>query len=257
MAIKSSSTSTNFINQATGRISITMAFGETLGALLADKILVVYSNFPKDSFYKSVKQEVEGQSYTTRVEIIADNLRKYLPVKYTEALEILMKILGPENQNETGMFTNFYWLMPVGKFVEKYGLNNFDKSIKAIEEITKRNTGEYAIRPFARQYPEQIIKVCLDWSKSTNFHLRRLASEGLRPKLPWASKLETWIHNPQPVFEILENLKSDEIKFVKKSVANHLRDWTKVNPEAAKKVIEKWEKSENLHTKWIIRHALR
>jgi 3-methyladenine DNA glycosylase AlkC/predicted house-cleaning noncanonical NTP pyrophosphatase (MazG superfamily) len=257
MAIKSSSTSTNFINQATGKISITMAFGENLAALLADKILVIDKNFQKDAFCQRVKHEVEGQSYTKRVEIIADNLRKYLPSKYTEALAILMEILGPENQYETGMFTIFYWLMPVGKFVEKYGLNDFEASIKAIEEVTKRNTGEYAIRPYARQYPDQIIKICLNWSKSKNFHLRRLASEGLRPKLPWASKLETWINNPQPVFEILENLKSDEIKFVKKSVANHLRDWTKVNPEAAKKVIEKWEKSNDKNTQWIVKSALR
>lgn len=246
-----------FLNPKTGRISITDAFGEQLAILLADKIIFVHRSFPKKDFCKSVKKEVVGKSYTQRVEIIADNLQGHLPEKYPEALAILMKILGPENKEETGMFTNFYWLMPVGKFVEKYGLGHFSLSMKAIEEITKRNTGEYAIRPYARKYPKKTLTVCKRWANSKNFHLRRLASEGLRPKLPWATKLDTWNENPKPVFEILDILKEDEVKFVKKSVANHLRDWVKVNPKEAQKVIAKWSKSKNEHTKWILKHAQR
>jgi 3-methyladenine DNA glycosylase AlkC len=147
--------------------------------------------------------------------------------------------------------------MPIGKFVEKYGLDNFKSSIKAIEEITKRNTGEYAIRPYARKYPDKTIAVCKKWAESKSFHLRRLASEGLRPKLPWAPKLDTWNDKPSPIFEILEILKEDKIKFVKKSVANHLRDWMKVNPQEAKKVLSKWSKSKNENTGWIIKHTTR
>lgn len=246
-----------FINPKTGKISITEAFGQELAILLSNKIVGVYKDFPKNNFCQNVKKEIVGKSYTERVEIIAYLLKKYLPEKYTQALAILIKILGPENQHETGMFTHFYWLLPVGKFIEKYGLNNFPASIKAIEELTKRNTGEYAIRPYARKYPEKTLAVCTKWAKSKNFHLRRLASEGLRPKLPWAPKLDIWNNNPKPVFEILELLKEDEIKFVKKSVANHLRDWVKVNPKEAEKVINKWSKSKNEHTKWILKHAQR
>ena len=254
---KSTKQNNSFVNPKTGRISITDAFGEELAKLLSDKIVAVYKGFPSKDFCKSVKKEVVGKSYTERIEIIADNLKKYLPTKYTDALAILMKILGPENKEETGMFTNFYWLMPVGKFIEKYGQGNFSASIKGIEEVTKRNTGEYAIRPFARKQPEKVIAICKKWAQSKNFHLRRLASEGLRPKLPWATKLDVWYDNPAPIFEILEILKEDEVKFVKKSVANHLRDWLKVNPTEANKVIQRWSKSKNEHTKWIIKHAER
>lgn len=256
--MKKSNTQRNpFTDQNTGKISITDAFGLSLAELLADKIQLQFKNFPKQNFCKSVNKEVVGKTYTARVEIIADNLKKYLPEKYSEALAILKQILGPENSQETGMFTNFYWLMPVGKFIEKYGLNHFTESIKAIEEVTKRNTGEYAIRPYARKYPAKTLVVCKRWAKSKNFHLRRLASEGLRPKLPWATKLDTWKSNPQPVFEILEMLKEDPVKFVKKSVANHLRDWLKVNPTAAQKIITRWSKSKNEHTQWILKHAQR
>lgn len=247
----------NFINPETGRVSITEAFGENLAILLADKIAAVYQKFDAESFIGDTKKEVLGKSYTQRIEIIADLLKHYLPEKYTEALDILMKILGPENTEETGMFTNFYWLMPVGKFVEKYGLDNFSESIKAIEEITKRNTGEYAIRPFARRYPAKILGICTKWAMSKNFNLRRLASEGLRPKLPWSPKLDVWNDNPQPIFKILELLNEDEVKFVKKSVANHVRDWLKVNREEAKKLIATWAKSKNEQTKWILKYAQR
>jgi 3-methyladenine DNA glycosylase AlkC len=168
-----------------------------------------------------------------------------------------MRILGPENENETGMFTHFYWLMPVGKFIEKYGLDHFTLSIAAIEEVTKRNTGEYAIRPYARKYPDKTLQVCMRWAKSKNFHLRRLASEGLRPKLPWAPKLDIWNTTPEPVFDILNLLKEDEVRFVKKSVANHVRDWMKVNPPATKKLLTRWSQSKNEHTRWIVKYASR
>lgn len=247
----------NFINPDTGRISITEAFGEDLAILLSEKISTVYKKFDSKGFIRDTKKEVVGKSYTQRIEVIADLLKEYLPEKYTEALAVLIKILGPENQEETGMFTNFYWVMPVGKFVEKYGLNNFSESIRAIEEITKRNTGEYAIRPFARKYPAKTLAICTKWAKSKNFHLRRLASEGLRPKLPWAPKLNVWNDNPSPIFDILEILKEDKIKFVKKSVANHVRDWIKVNPKEAEKLIAGWSKSKNEHTIWILKHAKR
>jgi 3-methyladenine DNA glycosylase AlkC len=155
------------------------------------------------------------------------------------------------------MFTNFYWLMPVGKFVEKYGLEHFSESISAIEEITKRNTGEYAIRPFVRKDPGKTLKQMKKWAVSKNFHLRRLASEGLRPKLPWASKLDLFIEKPQPVFDVLEILKADPVRFVKKSVANHVTDYIKVNPGEAGKLIVQWKRSDNEHTQWIIKHATR
>ncbi len=246
-----------FINPETGRISITDAFGEELALLLSKKIVVVYKQFNTKEFVRSIKKEVVGKSYTQRIEVLANLLKKFLPEKYTEALPILMKILGPENKEETGMFKNFYWIMPIGKFVELYGLKHFSLSMKALEEITKRNTGEYAIRPFARMYPEKTLAVCTKWAQSKNFHLRRLASEGLRPKLPWASKLDVWNENPKPVFEILDLLKEDEVKFVKKSVANHLRDWVKVNSKEAEKIVAKWSRSKNEHTKWILKHATR
>lgn len=237
--------------------SIKKWFGTDLAKLLSSKIESVYPSFDTAGYIGVISKQSKSLEYTGRVALHADTLRQYLPPKYTDAVKILMHILGPENPEETGMFTNFYWLMPVGKFVETYGLDHFSVSIKAIEEITKRNTGEYAIRPFAKKYPEKTLTVCKKWAESKNFHLRRLASEGLRPKLPWAQKLDVWKDSPTPIFELLELLKEDDVKFVKKSVANHLRDWMKVNPKEAEKIIRRWSKSKNEHTQWILKHAQR
>lgn len=254
---QSSPAKNSFLNPETGRISITESFGENLAKILADKIAEVNKSFPSKDFCASVKDEVIGKRYTQRVEVIADNLKKFLPQEYDQALTIIMHIMGPENKNETGMFTHFYWLLPVGKFIEKYGLDHLEISLQAIAELTKRNTGEYAIRPFAKKYPKKVLATCKKWALSKNFHLRRLSSEGLRPKLPWAPKLDIWNDNPIEVFEILDTLKEDKIKFVKKSVANHLRDWLKVNPSAAHKVMQRWSKSKNEHTRWILKYAQR
>jgi len=237
--------------------SITEYFGENLAIILANKILTVYPAFDKQSYTQEIKNESEGLSYTKRVELHAEKLKKFLPSDYLQALNILTSILGPENPKEDGMFTNFYWIMPIGKFVQLYGLNRFTESVKAIEEITKRNTGEYAIRPYIEKYPEKSLKVIQVWAKSKNFHLRRLASEGLRPKLPWAPKLDTFKNNPKPIFKILEMLKEDEVKFVKRSVANHIRDWVKICPDEANKILDKWAESDNKHTAWIVKHARR
>jgi 3-methyladenine DNA glycosylase AlkC len=236
---------------------VTGYFGKNLAELLSEKLIATHRNFDKKKFIKSVAKEVNEKTLIQLVECIADNLQIFLPPYYPEAISVLLKILGPENEKETGMFTNFYWLMPVGKFVEKYGLEHFSESISAIEEITKRNTGEYAIRPFVRKYPGKTLKQMKKWAVSKNFHLRRLASEGLRPKLPWASKLDLFIEKPQPVFDVLEILKADPVRFVKKSVANHITDYIKVNPGEAGKLIFQWKRSDNEHTQWIIKHATR
>jgi 3-methyladenine DNA glycosylase AlkC len=232
-------------------------FGVNLAIVLADKISLVYKDFDKKKFTTTVKQNCEGKSLTQRVELIADCLKLHLPGDYNKATVILTKIMGKENPNETGMFKEFYWLMPVGKFIEKYGLDHYATSINAIQELTKRNTGEYAIRPYIKLYPTQTLKQMKLWAKSDNFHLRRLASEGLRPKLPWAAKLDLFVDNPKPVFQILEIMKTEHIKFVKKSIANNLTDYIKVNPKSTFELIDKWKGIDNEHTQWIINYAKR
>jgi 3-methyladenine DNA glycosylase AlkC len=232
-------------------------FDKELAEQLSKKLLSVSANFNSSSFIKKVDTGVDGLELKDRVELIADELNNHLEDDYPKQVEVLLQILGPENDEETGMFKEYYWIMPIAKFVEKYGLDHFDISMKAIEEITKRNTGEYAIRPFIETYSEQTMARMRIWSLDSNKHIRRLSSEGGRPRLPWATKLQMFIDDPTPLFPILENLKDDPSKYVQKSVANCLNDILKDNPEVAKRIIEKWSTDATKDRTWIIKHALR
>lgn len=232
-------------------------FGTELGLMLAEKIKPHYPRFNGESFIQEIEAAVDGQELKQRVETIADALHHRLPANYSDALAVLHKILGPENTKETGMFAEWYWLMPVAFFVEKYGLDDYAVSIALIEEITKRNTGEYAIRPFLLAQPKETLAIALIWSGHQNFHVRRLASEGLRPRLPWAKKITLFSQDPSVVIAVLENLKADSSAYVRKSVANNLADFLKENYAYTIKVLEKWAVNANKETRWIIKHALR
>lgn len=233
-------------------------FDKDLAKLLADKILLIEPNFNFKRFIKNVDRKVSELELKARVEVIADELNAEFENDFEKGVAILLKILGPENENETGMFTEFYWIMPIAKYVEKYGLSCFDVAMNVIEEITKRNTGEYAIRPFIKQNTDKTLKQMLQWSLSLNNHVRRLACEGLRPRLPWAKKMDVFIENPKPIIKILNNLKDDPSKYVQKSVANCINDILKDNFETGKQLIEDWNLKEiSNQRKWIIKHALR
>ncbi len=233
-------------------------FDKDLADRLADKLSVVDPAFDRKTFIQNATAGLEPLELKDRVEKMADALYARYHGDYPKGVSSLIKILGPENENETGMFTEYYWVMPIAKFVETYGLENFDLSMHAIEEITKRNTGEYAIRPYLENRQQKTLAQMKAWSLHPNVHVRRLSSEGVRPRLPWAKKLDVFIDDPKPIIPILNNLKDDPSRFVQKSVANCLNDILKDNYDIGKEVIERWNtKRIRKERKWIVKHALR
>lgn len=145
-------------------------FDKDLADLLSDKIQAYCKSFNAEYFINAVANNTKNLELKDRVEFIADQLHANLPTDYSQALDILLMTLGPENENETGMFSEYYWVMPIAKYVEEYGLNHFPESISAIKEITKRNTGEYCIRPFIDKYPDKTLAVMKAWSHDPNVH---------------------------------------------------------------------------------------
>tara|TARA_R110002073_G_scaffold40547_1_gene114871 strand:+ start:75823 stop:76629 length:807 start_codon:yes stop_codon:yes gene_type:complete len=232
-------------------------FDTELAELLAQKISVHNPDFNSIAFVNAIDKGVVNLELKDRIALFADELHYAIKSDYQDTVALFLKILGPENEEETGMFTNYYWIMPIAKYVEKYGLENFDCSMEAIQEITKRNTGEYTIRPFIEKYQSRTLPVLLEWSKHQNNHVRRLSSEGVRPRLPWATKLQQFIDDPKPIVPILENLKDDTSKYVQKSVANCINDILKDNFQIGKALLDRWSKKPSKERKWIIKHALR
>jgi 3-methyladenine DNA glycosylase AlkC len=202
-------------------------FGGELAVRLADLIKPFYPDFPASNFVSAVEKNVGPLELKARVQLIAEELHRTLPIGYPEQVEILLKILGPENESERGMFTEGYFLMPVAYFVEVYGLEHFQLSMDALYEITKRHTAEYAIRPYLHCYPEKCVETLKTWSYDPNFHVRRLVSEGTRPRLPWAKKINVLGGDPLCNLALLEPLLDDGSGYVRRSVANHLNDLTK------------------------------
>lgn len=223
-------------------------FNEFFICKLADDLLKVNTEFKSEKFVKAtLTADWQNKELKERMRFITNKIHEFLPIDYIQQIQII-KNVAPKFSGIQG------FIFP--DFVQVYGLDNFKTSIQALEFLTEFSTSEFAVRPFIEKYPKEAVKQLLVWSKSKNHHVRRLASEGSRPKLPWAQPLRDFIKDPSPVLPILENLKNDESLYVRKSVANHLNDISKNHPKLVLDICKKWHgKSKN--TDWIVKHALR
>ena len=225
---------------------------------IADKLKEVTECFDSNEFIKYVSVSIEGRKFLERQGIFANAFETYIDGSFEDKINIFFKILGPELVQSEGMFTEGWWLWPVGKYVELYGIRNSRLSFDFIYELTKRFTGEFAMRPLISNNPNKTLKTVLLWSKDANVHVRRLSSECMRIKLPWAKKSLAAVNEFELYKQILTNLKNDKEKFVQKSVGNNLNDLMKEIPELANQIISEWEASNpGKETLWIIKHGKR
>jgi 3-methyladenine DNA glycosylase AlkC len=147
--------------------------------------------------------------------------------------------------------------MPHTMFVMEYGLEHFEVSMRAQHALTQRFTAEFSIRPFLEKHPEATLARLKRWTTDPSTHVRRLVSEGTRPRLPWAPRLRAFQADPRPVLELLELLKDDPELYVRRSVANNLNDIGKDQPELLVKTAKRWMRDATPERRWIVRHALR
>lgn len=223
-------------------------YNEAFVVDLAAKIYAKASSFNSISFTKSIlNTSWENKELKERVRWISENINAHLQLPYQKQLVILLEI-APNYRGLRG------FIFP--DFVQVFGLNDLKTSFTALELFTQYSTAEFAIRPFIELYPKETIQQIIDWSLHKNQHLRRLASEGSRPRLPWATPLRSFIHNPKPMLPILEQLINDESEYVRKSVANHLNDISKNHPELVLQLAKKWH-GNSKNSNWIIKHGLR
>jgi 3-methyladenine DNA glycosylase AlkC len=194
---------------------------------------------------------------TGRAAHIADALHEFLPQPFARAAEVIEASLGAEipATGENGLAALRY--MPYVTFVQKYGLDDYEAAVQTQAELTKRFTAEFSIRVFLDRYPVSTYAQMLAWAQDDNAHLRRLASEGLRPRLPWAPRLRAYQENPRPVLAVLELLKDDPVRYVQRSVANNLNDIAKDNPALAIETCRRWAQDAPAGRAWTVRHALR
>lgn len=207
-----------------------------------------YNEFDDNRYFSYIfDEEWPKKELKQRIRHISDALHKTLPSPYPEALNILTTI-APK-------CTGFEYLF-FPDFVEAYGLSHWDLSIAALKQFTVYSSSEFAVRPFIEKDSNKMLEILMEWAKDHNEHVRRLASEGCRPRLPWAAPLKMFKENPAPLLPILTLLKADESLYVRKSVANNLNDISKDHPNLVKYICTEW-KGQHQYTDWIIKHGCR
>ncbi|MCL2052352.1 MAG: DNA alkylation repair protein [Lachnospiraceae bacterium] len=218
--------------------------------LFAEAIKAVYTPFPIDDFLKSTMDATwESLELKARGRQITLNMGKYLPADYREAISVLNQAVDKCSGMERFSFSDF---------VEVFGQNDEDWEISmgALERYTIGASSEFAVRPFIIKHEKRMMEQMLKWSKHENEEVRRLASEGCRPALPWGQALNGFKKDPAPILPILTQLKTDPSLFVRKSVANNLNDISKTHPGLIAKLAKDWYGKDE-RTNWIVKHGCR
>jgi 3-methyladenine DNA glycosylase AlkC len=231
-------------------------FDYQLAQHYADRVFAVDKRFDQSAFSTALGENLLSLEMKDRVNAIADSLWLGLSLPYREAISIILKAV--EATGTKAAIRGFpAWV--ASQVIETYGVDDFETSMAAIYRITQLFTGEFAIRPFLDRYPEQAFARLTQWADDHSTDVRRLVSEGARPRLPWASRVPALITDPAPIFKLLELLKNDPEEFVRRSVANNLNDIAKDHPDEVVAMVSKWQQTLPVSKErdWMIRHSLR
>ncbi|MFD2263636.1 hypothetical protein ACFSM5_12115 [Lacibacterium aquatile] len=213
---------------------------------LAAMVAAVHPAFPSARFVEEVVADLPPLKLMERAQRMAEGFQAHLPQDYPTALAILVKSLPAEAMQE-GSFR----YLPYLNFVSRYGLDHPEQSLEAIAVMTRYFTAEFDVRPFIVKHPDLTWACIHRWSKDADWRVRRLSTEGIRPRLPWGTRLQDLVKNPAPVRPIIDLLHSDPHDSVRRSCANSLNDIAKDHPDLAVEIAGGWT------TKWEVRHALR
>lgn len=231
--------------------------GFTAISELRQRITAVYPEFDGQGFEDKAGGGLEQLELKARVRHIIEALAENLPTDFCETAQILAQLAEHWSTQRPERNWNSYAAWPVIDYVGIYGLSYPQRAFSVLEKLTPLFTAEFAIRPFVDQHFDLTYQQMLRWAGHDNEHVRRLASEGLRPRLPWAAHISSLRQDPSPLWPLLDKLKADPSLYVRRSVANNLNDISKDHPDQVLAVCKSWQQQNNTHTDWVIRHGLR
>jgi len=215
---------------------------------LAADLAALSPAFDSTAFLDHTLTGLASRELMDRMRRTSTGVALALPIPYREQLDVLRALAPRIGHSFIGIF--------LSDFVAQHGLDDTAASLDALRFFTRFGSAEFAIRPFIERDPSGTLAILETWARDADEHLRRLASEGSRPRLPWGARLQFLVADPSPTLPILTALRADPSLYVRKSVANHLNDIAKDHPEAALDLVSTWDRSD-ARTAWIIRHALR
>ncbi|MBL8825356.1 MAG: hypothetical protein JNM18_00125 [Planctomycetaceae bacterium] len=234
--------------------------------LIGESFASVSPKFDARAFVRAASRGLEALELNERGRHIGLALAEQLPPTFRAASRVLLAAFGPELSKTDGNGLAPFFYLPHAHLISERGIDDFKQGMAANYELTKRFTAEFSIRPFIVKYPDESLELLAGWTQDANPHVRRLVSEGTRPRLPWAMRLKAVQQQPQLTLPLLEALKDDPQLYVRRSVANHLADILKDHPDMAYDICERWlnevSRKQSSHAqssarKWIIRHAVR
>ena len=241
------------------------SFGLEKAAYVADLIGAVHP-IDRVAFVEACSNGFDDAELMARSQLIADALAETLPPDRDRALEVIIEALTSE-KDRCGGFPSVHGVeqfryLPLVLFVGQHGLDHFETAMKAQHELTQRFTAEFSIRRFLETQPGATLARLEEWTADPSEHVRRLVSEGTRPRLPWASRLTVFIDDPTPVIRLLDMLCDDTSEYVRRSVANNLNDISKDHPDLAIDVARRWWPADaatpgDVARRQLVRHALR
>lgn len=237
-------------------------FSEQLVCCIADQLNKHLKSFSRDDFLAAILPLLESLELKERSQLIADTIHKVLPSNFKKRNAILIAMLHPIESSDSSLHSNDagirgWGMLPLCAVVGQHGTDDFDASLEVLKEMTKRFSSEFDIRHFLLADQERALAILSHWVSDSCQHVRRLVSEGTRPRLPWAMQLPQLIADPTPILPLLDALKDDEEEYVRRSVANNLNDISKDHPDLVAQIAKKWMQANNKRRVKLLRHACR
>lgn len=229
---------------------------------LSDHLAAHLDEFERAKFEDPIRDELSHLELKERAQLIADRLYAVLPEDQSERDAILRAMLHPIEDYRTGYESDGngirgWGMMPMSMVVGQHGFDDFDASMQLLREMTMRASSEFAVRYFLLDDQARALAIMGPWVADDNQHVRRLVSEGTRPRLPWAMQLPQLMEDPSPMLPYLEALRDDDEEYVRRSVANHLNDIAKDHPDLVADLAVSWMVDADKNREKLVRHACR
>ena len=239
--------------------------GPTLVRLIGQSLAQVVPGFDDRRFRREASRDLDGLELKERAACIARAMAGQMPTAFEALAPLLIESLGPPLERTEGNGLAPFFYLPHTELIAVHGPSSFESGMAANYEVTKRFTAEFSIRPFLVRHRSKCLRVLQRWARDDDPHVRRLVSEGTRPRLPWACRLADFQADPHLALPLLEMLKDDGEPYVRRSVSNHLGDIAKDHLGLALEVCQRWlrevKQSDGTRAaanrRWIVRHALR
>lgn len=230
-------------------------FGVEVIGRLSSEIGHAYAGFNRRAFERGAAKGFEELELMDRGRHLGHMLQRHLPQDFGAAVDVLLATLPSQRNSHGGMASFFY--LPHTEFIRAHGVPHFGDAMRAMHALTQHFTAEFAIRPFLELRQAETLRQLEQWVTDPSEHVRRLVSEGTRPRLPWAPRLRAFQNDPSPVLQLLERLRDDPALYVRRSVANSLNDIGKDHPAQLTATARAWMEDASDERRWIVAHALR